>query len=284
MRCAHRPTPRAAQDKRFAELQATADEVRNKNKIGDYLSLQPLFEKLNKQAERLPPGAPPPRFYFKTLVLLEDSLAAVAANKEAKKRLSPTNAKALNALRQKVKKHCLGFAAQLEAVRAKPESSEPESDEEEEESDEDEDGGDGEGGGGGDGDDAVAAAEAEAADKQAARAEAKKDKFFSLDPKDVSWDQVDKKLVEIIVARGRKGTDRKESVEQLVFLTRAARGPAQYVAACMQAVSAMFDSAPPPQPPFVPHTPPPLSTPSAPTSPHLSPHNVPQSTRAWRVT
>lgn len=41
-----------SQDKRFAELQATSDEIKNKMKINDFLSLQTLFEKLNKQLEK----------------------------------------------------------------------------------------------------------------------------------------------------------------------------------------------------------------------------------------
>lgn len=40
------------QDKRFSELQATSDEIKNKMKINDFLSLQTLFEKLNKQLEK----------------------------------------------------------------------------------------------------------------------------------------------------------------------------------------------------------------------------------------
>ena len=235
--CASRRLTRPAfQDKRFAELEATSDDVKNKLKINDFNALQPLFEKLNKQVEKLPAGEPPPRFYLKTLVQLEDALAAVAADKELKKKLSPTNAKAFNSLRQKVKKHCLGFTAALEGVRAKMDSSssDSESESESESTDEAEEGEE-------DDDEAEHAAAAEEATRAAARAEARKDKFWIMDPKDISWDMVDKKLLEIIVSRGRKGTDRKEAVEQLTFLTRAARGPAQYVAACMQAVSAMFD-------------------------------------------
>ena len=40
------------QDKRFAELEATSDDIKNKMKINDFLSLQTLFEKLNKQLEK----------------------------------------------------------------------------------------------------------------------------------------------------------------------------------------------------------------------------------------
>lgn len=42
----------APQDKRFAELKSTSDEIKNKMKINDFLSLQTLFEKLNKQLEK----------------------------------------------------------------------------------------------------------------------------------------------------------------------------------------------------------------------------------------
>jgi len=231
---APRLTPPAAQDKRFAELQATSGEVKNKMKNSDFLSLQTLFEKLNKQLDktlRSAEGEATPRFYLKTLALLEDFLNATAADKEAKKKLSPSNAKAFNALRQKVKKHNMAYAAAIEGVRGKLESS---SSEESEEADEDEESDE-------EGDEEEGEGEEDAFEKLTKRQEEKKDKFFLQEPKDVTWEMVDKKLMEITLNRGKKGTDRKESVEQLAFLVRCARGPAQFVYAAMQAVSAMFD-------------------------------------------
>jgi translation initiation factor 3 subunit C len=42
----------------------------------------------------------------------------------AKKKMSPTNARALNTMRQRLKKHNQGYQEQMDAFREKPESSE----------------------------------------------------------------------------------------------------------------------------------------------------------------
>lgn len=71
--------------------------------------------------------------------------------------------------------------------------------------------------------------------------EKKKDAFFAKKPEEITWDMVDRKLQDIVLSRGRKGTDRREAVEHLTFLATVAKGPAQQVEANMHAVSAMFD-------------------------------------------
>lgn len=57
-------------------------------------------------------------------MLLQDRLYATLANKELTKKMSPTNAKALNTMRQRLRKHNPGFSEQIEKFRANPESEE----------------------------------------------------------------------------------------------------------------------------------------------------------------
>ncbi len=60
----------------------------------------------------------------------QDRLNATLANKELTKKMSATNAKALNTMRQRVRKHNPVFAEQMEKFRAAPESEEEESEDE----------------------------------------------------------------------------------------------------------------------------------------------------------
>jgi hypothetical protein len=43
----------SAKDKRFAEMRATVDEFKNKIKINDWMALQSLFDKFNKQLDKI---------------------------------------------------------------------------------------------------------------------------------------------------------------------------------------------------------------------------------------
>jgi translation initiation factor 3 subunit C len=54
---------------------------------------------------------------------VQDFLQKALANKDAKKKMSPTNAKALNSMRQRLRKHNLTYADQIEAFRENPVSS-----------------------------------------------------------------------------------------------------------------------------------------------------------------
>lgn len=52
----------------------------------------------------------------------------------------------------------------------------------------------------------------EAFEKIRSRQEKKRDKLFTMDPTQITYDMVGKKLREIVTSRGRKGVDRSEQV------------------------------------------------------------------------
>eukprot|EP00983_Pelagomonas_calceolata_P012319 393968-Pelagomonas_calceolata.AAC.8 len=109
--------------------------LQNKMKINDWLSIQSLFDELNRRLDKYQKyqGMAAPRMYIRMLVELDDFLNDTMANKDIKKKMSSTNAKALNAMRQRLKKHIPMFAELVEKYKENPESTDEEEEEDEEE-------------------------------------------------------------------------------------------------------------------------------------------------------
>ncbi|TCD63030.1 Translation initiation factor 3 subunit c [Steccherinum ochraceum] len=119
---------KSARDKRLDEMEASGKMMDNALKINDWVAISNEFDKLVRMVQRQQNvNEPVPPFYIRTLVSLETSLnAALAKEKEAKKKMNASNARALTAMKQKIKKVIKEFEKEVNAFNADPEAFEKE--------------------------------------------------------------------------------------------------------------------------------------------------------------
>ncbi|KNZ80470.1 Eukaryotic translation initiation factor 3 subunit C [Termitomyces sp. J132] len=119
---------KSASERRLDEMKATGKVIENGLKINDWVAISNEFDKLARMVQRQHNVSEPvPPFYIQTLVSLEGSLnTAVAKEKEAKKKMNATNAKALTAVKQKVKKALKEYETEVKKFQEDPEAFERE--------------------------------------------------------------------------------------------------------------------------------------------------------------
>lgn len=214
---------RSAKDKCREDLSEVCDELRNKIKINDWAAIQTVFDKLGKQLEKtmkvLEVNTPPMR-YLRILVELEDYVGETWSNREARKKMSVGNGKALNTMRHRVLKHNKDYEELMEKYRANPVDTDVES-EVTEESD--------------------SVSTGSSSDDEVVRKPKKKDTILTMDPKDVTYELVEEKLADILASRGKKGADQNEQVEMLQYMVNVACGPAQKLSVLSHLISCIFD-------------------------------------------
>jgi translation initiation factor 3 subunit C len=143
---------KSAKDKRFEELEGTVKAMENGQKINDWglisggmicsdlmifwLVLTSMlyveFDKLNRQVAKLAAGTVTPKVYIKAIADLEDFLnETISKQKVSTKKMNATNARGMNAVKQKIKKNNKDYQKDVDAYRADKDAF-MESDEEEE--------------------------------------------------------------------------------------------------------------------------------------------------------
>ncbi|KAK4186613.1 eukaryotic translation initiation factor 3 subunit 8 N-terminus-domain-containing protein [Podospora australis] len=220
---------KSAKDKRHDELDATIALIQNGQKINDWGVISNEFDKLNRQVVKLQDGGKAPKNYIKCIAELEDFMnETLAKQKVTPKKMNATNARGLNAVKQRVKKNNKDYQNQIDAFR-KDSDAFMESDDEEE---------------------APLPkpstklrfkdiVQEQVADEEDDEGFARVDKRGKAMP--FSPESILKHLRTILESRGKKNTDRSEQIKIMEELNKVANTPYLQIRVLQALVSARFD-------------------------------------------
>jgi translation initiation factor 3 subunit C len=114
---------KSAKDKRIEELEASYKTIENALKINDWAAVSNEYEKMLKVITKINANSEKiPSSYLQILITIEDAFGEI----KDKKKLNSVNAKALNVLKQKVKKNNKLYEKRIEALRNGQEEEEEE--------------------------------------------------------------------------------------------------------------------------------------------------------------
>ncbi|KAF9909263.1 Translation initiation factor 3 subunit c [Linnemannia zychae] len=230
----------SVKDKRFNEIEQAIQGITNGQKINDWVSVQNEFERANKgiqKAAGLIAQSGVPKFYIKAIAELEKAIQAAAQKeKSATKKLNPSNNRALNSLKQNIKKNNRQYESQIQEYEKDPENYDKEPEEEEQEVEKKPK----------KKTKKVVVSDSED-DKEDGAEEPEDDGFTHVGAGgkaiELTQDNLYKKLREVIDARGKKNTNREEQVKILERLLAIANSPYQKIIVLLNLVSAQFDFA-----------------------------------------
>ncbi|KZV86718.1 hypothetical protein EXIGLDRAFT_680692 [Exidia glandulosa HHB12029] len=220
---------KSAKDKRLEEMEAAAKAMDNALKINDWVSISTEFEKLARLVQRETNVAERvPAVFIKTISNLDGSVTtALAKEKEAKKKMNANNARAMNQMKQRVKKTIKEHEAEVKKFQDDPEAFDAEY---------------------------AAIAEREAAAARPRRAPVKADDAAAADEeqdfttvakggKSMVFDSesVFKNLAAVNEARGKKNTDRNEQLRILEQTLKAANTTYKRIRVLLALISSRFD-------------------------------------------
>jgi len=114
---------KSARDKRVEEIQSTIRAIENGEKINDWNAIYNEFEKLNRVVERVKSTDKVPKGYIKCIAELEDfTNEMIQREKEKKKTNAPaTKGRAINSVKQRVRKNNRAYESEIAAFREDPE-------------------------------------------------------------------------------------------------------------------------------------------------------------------
>ncbi|KAK9460441.1 eukaryotic translation initiation factor 3 subunit 8 N-terminus-domain-containing protein [Lipomyces oligophaga] len=113
---------KSAKDKRLEEIDSSIRTIDNAKKINDWVVISNEFDKLNKIITKATQQGTTPKAYIKAIVELEDFMnESIRAEKSAKKKMNATNARALNTIKQRIRKNNRSYEDDIEKYKADPE-------------------------------------------------------------------------------------------------------------------------------------------------------------------
>ncbi len=242
---------KSAKDKRLEELEGTVRAIENAEKINDWAVISAgvyliywergeswyrdgqadfgwtEFDKLNRQLPKLIVNQTVPKLYIKACADLEDFMnETIAKQKVSTKKMNATNARGLNAVKQRIKKNNKDHAAEIDKYQEDKDAYMAEEEEEE-------------------------AVPVEKVKKsRAARIEdldAADDKGFSTVGRGgktlvYAPESIFKHLRSIVESRGKKNTDRHEQIRVMETLLDVATTPYQRIRILLTLISTRFDT------------------------------------------